>query len=255
LKTLWACVNADVCPPITTFYVEQTCIRTQTQAAIFAQSKAGVTYEKTSDVRITMGEDAVHKQIIAHHSVWSGSEIVEPQRVQVAPDVKGTGYIDGFDTRPMIFKDPNELDLLRYPDRPPGSVRVVPLGSSLGRSDVPPLVPMFGKDTQFYENFVTFSKNDYENAYSEFLDVYDAFSHMYGLKQLAKERLNRWNPEVLVSNHWITSNPGLVWQHKHCEMETPFTQSIVHECAVGPLKNFGPELRGVLDGTIPFIIE
>jgi hypothetical protein len=251
-NTLWGCINANVCPPITSFYIDQFRIRTRTQAAIWAKSKAGVAFERTDDLHLAPGvsTDGLHKVLTVHNSLWAGTDMVDPALAQVVPNVKGAGYTDGFDPRTLICENARQLDLTREENYELGSVRVIPLGNDICREDVPVCVSLFGKDVSPYEDYATFNRQAYEETYESFLNVFDAFTRMYSLHGLAPgSGRNNWDPNMLTSDHFVTSNPGLIWHFKHRDH---IQQNKFYEAGVGPFKNYGPELRGVLDGTVSY---
>lgn len=249
LATFRGCIDANVAPPITAYLAIQFDIQCRTQAAFYAETGCGMYFTKATDLGVKEQTDYVHAEMDVVNTMWAACDVAEPERFHVVLNCKGSGYISGFDTTPLECHDPNDLDLLETVNQERGSVMVIPLPSTFTRSDIPSVIPLFGKELGLYRKNATFNVT-WEHKFKAFLNYYEAFARMYGLTRGASPTMNTFNPNSYANADFGTNYSGLVWPVKHRETATGFE----HKYNSGPFKDYGPDLRDVMAGTIPFTI-
>jgi len=247
LATFKACINANVAPPITAYLAIQYQIECRTQATVYAETGAGMFFQKNTDLGIKEQQDNIHAEVDVVNTMWAACDAADPERFHVVLNSKGSRYVKGFDTSPLICPTPDDLDLIQNAKSDHGSVMVIPLPSYMTRGDIPTCIPMYGKELALYRRHTTFNGN-YERKYEDFLNWYDIFAHYYGLKIGDDPNHNAFDPNSHVDADFATNYSGLIWPIKH--RETVGHQEHVYNA--GPFKIYGPDLHDVIAGTIPF---
>lgn len=196
-----------------------------------------------TDLGLEQGYDVVSKKALFHASAMMGAQIIHPEKAIVLQSTSGAGYKGGMDVESAVrFQSNTTPGWFNWYNK--GSLWVWDIGCC-PRSQIADPYPL---DAHFNKYLASMGNDAFDMPNPYRLPGYAYYAFIGGLDEWG--RSNTFNLEEY-RHHNVDFMLGLIGFIKHLQL---YPQKEEHP-GTGLFENYGPNLRGAMDGSTPFIIE
>jgi hypothetical protein len=249
-KSMIACLDEKVSPPSLVYLLVQPFVRVYTQGGVWAEGglQTARLLFKWSD--LSFQYQATTKKWMAHYTLWLDCLISQPAKIAYLTDIKCAGYVGGMDD--LLYMHPplhsSKLDFR-------SSMFVFDCGSTFSRDYARKTanpMSLFGKfnPAMFSYRFNETTQNSLANPHPPYPSFY-YYNFLWNFTDINKNSTFK-NMTYKQMRSGRPYYPGMLFMGKH-KSWNPMTKefSKIHR-GTGPLKNFDPPLKPVLNGKILF---
>lgn len=249
-QSMFACLNEKVLPPSLSYVCAQPFVRIYTQACFWAEGGAQTArlLYKWSDLQFQF--QAVTKKWMVHYTGWMDCLVSQPSKIAYIADAKCAGYVSGMDDN-VNMKPPLQSTKLNFRD----SLFIFDCGSSYSREYARKTanpMSLFGKFNQsmFSYSFTDEVQSSFLNPYAPYPSFffYDFLWNFTGINQLTSFKNATFKQMKSGRPHY----PGLMHMAKHLTWNQTTQDYTKIQSGSGPLKNYDPPLKPVLNGKVLF---